>query len=74
MPVQKRSFSLDSDAARYIDARAKRVKRSASAVLSEVVADAARQEARDRALEALGNGVEIPDREVDRWLKKLGAL
>ncbi len=74
MPVQKRSFSLDSNAASYLDRRAKRVNRSASAVLSELVSDAARQEARDRALDALGSGVQIQDREVDRWLKKLGAL
>lgn len=73
MPVRKRSYSLDENAARYLDAKAKRVKRSASAVLSEIVADAARQDARDRALEELGAGVEIPERQVQRWLKKLGA-
>lgn len=74
MPVQKRSFSLDEQASAYLDRRAKQVKRSASAVLSELVSEAARQDARDRALQELGAGVEIPDREVDRWLKKLGAL
>jgi len=74
MPVQKRSFSLDEKASAYLDRRAKQVKRSASAVLSELVSEAARQDARDRALQELGSGVEIPDREVDRWLKKLGAL
>jgi hypothetical protein len=57
----------------YLDRTAKRVKRSASAVLSDLVAEAARQEARDRALDELGAGVEISEREVQRWLKKLGA-
>jgi DNA-binding Lrp family transcriptional regulator len=42
-------------------------------VLSELVTEAARQDARDRALEELGDGVDIPEREVQRWLKKLGA-
>ena len=73
MPVQKRSYSLDEKAAAYVDRRAKRVKRSASAVLSELVLEAARQDARERALAARGAGVEIPEREVNRWLKKLGA-
>lgn len=74
MPVRKRSYSLDEKAAQYLDTKAKRVKRSASAVLSEIVAEAARQDARDRVLDELGAGVEIPEREVRRWLKKLGAL
>lgn len=73
MPVRKRSYSLEERAARYLDAKARRVKRSASAVLSEIVVEAAQQEARDRLLEELGAGVEIPEREVKRWLKKLGA-
>jgi hypothetical protein len=74
LPVQKHSYSLDAKAAAYVDRRAKQVKHSASAVLSELVLEAARQEARERALAELGAGVEIPDREVNRWLKKLGAL
>jgi predicted transcriptional regulator len=73
MPVRKRSYSLDERAAEYLDKRAKLVRRSASAVLSELVVEAARQDARDRALEELGAGVDIPEREVQRWLKKLGA-
>lgn len=73
MPVRKRSYSLDERAAAYLDRTAKRVKRSASAVLSDIVAEAARQDARDRALEECGAGVEISDKEVGRWLKKLGA-
>jgi hypothetical protein len=73
MPVRKRSYSLDERAASYLDRTAKRVKRSASAVLSDLVVDAARQDARDRALEELGAGVEISEREVQRWLRKLGA-
>jgi predicted transcriptional regulator len=73
MPVRKRSYSLDERAVTYLDQRAKRFKRSASAVLSELVVEAARQDARDRALEELGAGVEISEREVHRWLKKLGA-
>jgi len=73
MPFAKRSFSLDPHANEYLEKRAKRLKRSASAVLSELVVEAARQEARDRALESLGQNVEIPDRVVNRWLKKLGA-
>jgi hypothetical protein len=73
MAVRKRSYSLDEHAAAYLDRKAKRVKRSASAVLSELVAEAARQDARDRALMELGAGVDISEREVQRWLKKLGA-
>ncbi len=53
--------------------RAKRLKRSASSVLSELIAQAAQQEARERVLATLGDGVEIADREVERWLRKLGA-
>src|SRR6478752_3033171 len=74
MAVRKGSYSLDERAAEYLDRRAKLTKRSASAVLSELVAEAARQDARDRALKELGEGVEIPEREVQRWLKKLGAM
>lgn len=73
MPVRKRSYSLDERAAEYLDRRAKRFKRSASAVLSELVAEAARQDARDRVLQELGAGIEIPERDVQRWLRKLGA-
>jgi hypothetical protein len=73
MAVRKRSYSLDERAAAYIDRTAKRVKRSASGVLTDLVAEAARQDARDRALEELGSGVEISDKDVRRWLKKLGA-
>src|SRR5262245_27015811 len=47
MPVSKRSYSLDQCAAEYLDRRAKKLKRSASSVLSELVAEAAQQEARD---------------------------
>ena len=73
MAVRKRSYSLDERAAAYLDRTAKRARRSASAVLSDLVAEAARQDARDRALEELGSGVEISEKEVLRWLKKLGA-
>ena len=73
MPVNKRSYSLDPRAAEYLDRRAKKLKRSASAVLSELVVEAAQLEARDRVLEELGQGVPILEREVRRWLKKLGA-
>ncbi len=73
MAVSKRSFSLDANAALYLDSKAKRAKRSASAVLSELVIEAARQDARDRVLNELGAGVEIPEQAVQRWLKKLGA-
>jgi hypothetical protein len=74
MAVRKGSYSLDERAAQYLARRAKLTKRSASAVLSELVAEAARQDARDRALEELGHGIDIPEREVERWLKKLGAM
>jgi len=74
MAVRKGSYSLDERAAEYLDRRAKLSKRSASAVLSDLVTEAARQDARDRALQELGEGVEIPEREVQRWLKKLGAM
>jgi hypothetical protein len=73
MPVRKRSYSLDEHAVSYLEQRAKRSKRSTSSILTELVAEAARQGARDRALEELGQGVDIPEREVQRWLKKLGA-
>jgi hypothetical protein len=74
MPVHKRSYSLDQRAVAYVERRAKRLKRSASAVLSDLVAEAAQQEARDRALQELGSGVEITEREIRRWLVKLGAV
>lgn len=74
MAVRKGSYSLDEHAAEYLDRKAKVSRRSASAVLSEIVAETARQDARDRALEELGEGVEISEREVQRWLKKLGAM
>lgn len=73
MTVHKRSFSLDPFAADYLARRAKRLKRSASSVLSELIAQAAQQEARERVLSTLGDGVEVSDREVERWLRKLGA-
>jgi hypothetical protein len=73
MPVQKRSYSLDERAEAYVAKQAKQLKRSASSVLSELVLEAARQEAREQALQELGKGVEISDRAVNRWLKKLGA-
>jgi hypothetical protein len=73
MVVLKRSYSLDPSAADYLERRAKRLKRSASSVLSELIAQAAQQEARERVLETLGKGVEISDRDVERWLRKLGA-
>jgi hypothetical protein len=73
MPVRKQSYSLDQRAAEYVDRRAKTLKRSASAVLSELVLEAARQDARDRVLEELSVGVEISEHEVQRWLRKLGA-
>lgn len=74
MSVVKRSYSLDERAAEYVERHAKRVKRSASAVLSDLVLEAAQQDARDRALAELGEGIDVPEREVQRWLKKLGAL
>jgi 2-methylcitrate dehydratase PrpD len=74
MPVQKRSFSLDPFAATYLERRAKRLKRSASSVLSELIAQAAQQEARDRVIDTLGEGVDVSERDVERWLRKLGAL
>jgi hypothetical protein len=73
MPVRKRSYSLDEKAVEYLDGRAKRLKRSASAVLSELVVEAARQDARDRLLDELSPGVQVAERDVQRWLKKLGA-
>jgi len=73
MPVAKRSYSLDERAEAYVARRAKRFKRSASSVLSELVLEAARQDARDRLLSELGAGIDISERAVNRWLKKLGA-
>ena len=54
--------------------RAKLAKRSASAILSDLVRDAAVQDARDRALDELGSGIDISERQVQRWLRKLGAM
>jgi hypothetical protein len=73
MPVAKRSYSLDAKAEAYVARRAKQLKRSASSVLSELVLEAARQDARDRVLSELGAGITVSEREVTRWLKKLGA-
>ena len=73
MPVHKRSYSLDPKAAEYLDRRAKTLERSASSVLSELVLEAAQMEARERVLRELGEGVPVADRDVQRWLKKLGA-
>jgi hypothetical protein len=73
MTVCKRSYSLDPSAVDYVERRAKKLKRSASSVLSEIIGEAAQQDARRRALDELGAGVDIPEREVQRWLKKLGA-
>lgn len=73
MAVTKRSYSLEPDAVVYLERRAKKLKRSASSVLSDLIAQAAQLEARDRVLETLGDGVEIDDRDVLQWLKKLGA-
>jgi hypothetical protein len=73
VPVHKRSYSLDIRAAEYLARRAKKLKRSASSVLSEIVAEAAQMEARYHALAELGEGVHIDDRDMARWLKKLGA-
>ena len=73
MPVAKRSYSLDEKAEQYLASRAKQFKRSASSILSELVLEAARQDARDRVLAELGAGIEVSEREVTRWLKKLGA-
>jgi hypothetical protein len=56
-----------------LDRRTKKLKRSASAILSEIVVDAAQQDARERVITELGSGKEIPEREVQRWLRKLGA-
>jgi hypothetical protein len=73
MPVQKRSYSLDPKAAEYLARRAKTQKRSASSVLSELITEAAQQDARDRVLDELGADVDVSEREVRKWLKKLGA-
>lgn len=73
MTVQKRSFSLDPFAAAYLERRAKRLKRSASSVLNELIVQAAQEEARERVLATLGDGVDIAERDVARWLRKLSA-
>jgi len=70
--IQAQFFSR-SQSAEYITRRAKTLKRSASSVLSEIIAEAAQQDARERALQELGQDVEISERDVERWLKKLGA-
>ena len=73
VPMRKRRYSLDPGAAEYLDRRAKKLKSNASAVLSEIVIEAAQLEAQERALEELGTGVRVSEREVQRWLRKLGA-
>ncbi len=72
MPVLKRSYSLDEKAAEYVQGRAKKLKQSASSVLSEIVLDAARQDARDRVLSEFGEGIEVPVADLRRWRKLLG--
>jgi hypothetical protein len=73
MPIAKRSYSLDPAAVEFVERRAKRLRRSASSVLSDLIAEAAQQEARDRVLGEFGADAAIPEREVKRWLRKLGA-
>lgn len=73
MPTAKRSYSLEPRAAAYLESRAKRLKRSASSVLSELINEAAQQDARERVLAELGAGVAIREQDVQRWLKRLGA-
>jgi len=73
MTVRKRSFSLDPRAAEYVERRAKKLRRSASSIISDLVIEAAQQDARERVLSELAAGQEIPEREVQRWLKRLGA-
>ena len=73
MAVRKQSVSLDPSAAEYLARRAKTLKRSVSSVLSDIVTEAARMEAIDRVLAELDDGTEIPSKEVEKWLKKLGA-
>jgi len=73
MTVRKRSFSLDPRAAEYVERRAKKLRRSASSIISDLVIEAAQQDARERVLSELTAGEQIPEREVQRWLKKLGA-
>jgi len=73
MTVRKRSFSLDPRAAEYVERRAKKLRRSASSIISDLVIEAAQQDARERVLTELAAGQEIPEREVQRWLKRLGA-
>ena len=74
MAVRKRSYSLDSRAADYVDRRAKQLKRKRVRCSEELVIEAARQDARDRVLADLAPDEEIPEREVQRWFKRLGAL
>ena len=73
MATQKRSYSIDANAAAYLERRAKRLRRSSSSVLSEIIVEAAQQDARDRVLDELGSSAAIQERDVQRWLKKLGA-
>ena len=64
---------LDERAANHLDRRAKKLGRSASAVLSDLVREAAQQEARDHVLEGLAPAESIAGSDVRRWLKRLGA-
>lgn len=73
MAVRKQSVSLEPHAAEYLAQLAKRLKRSVSSVLSDIVTEAARMDALDRVLAELDDGTEIPQKEVEKWLKKLGA-
>lgn len=73
MDVIKRSPSKTSLSYVSSAGRENRVKRSAPRGRRELIVEAAHQEARDRVLATLGAGVEIPEREVKRWLRKLGA-
>jgi len=57
----------------YLEQRAKRLKRSTSSVLSELIVEAAQHDARGRVLDELGSNVAVSERGVRRWLKKLGA-
>ena len=50
------------------------LRRSASAVLSELVIEAAQQDARDRVLEELAAGEEIPEREARTLISPMSSV
>jgi hypothetical protein len=72
MSVVKRTCSFDEDAWAYAQQRAKRLKKSVSAVVSEVLLEQRRFDARTRVLEEYGTDADVSDEALEKVARKLG--